>query len=102
MLIEHAAPRVEFRNYKLLSSFAGASSRDFMGFQHLDTTPHHPHPTPTQPPEVSHGEGMRIVREREFDWGERLPSERADADGCVELAEDGGGGAVSWGGSGTR
>lgn len=75
MLIEYRVLRVEFRNYKLLSSFAGVL-RGLLGLQHLDTFPWG----------LEH-EGMRIVRECKVTGGEMLPSEHAD--GCVKLAKDG-------------
>lgn len=86
MLIEYRVLRVEFRNYKLLSSFAGVL-RGLLGLQHLDTFPWG----------LEH-EGMRIVRECKVTGGEMLPSEHAD--GCVKLAKDGvdglGGGNRGW------
>lgn len=86
MLIEYRVLRVEFRNYKLLSSFAGVL-RGLLGLQHLDTFPWG----------LEH-EGMRIVRECKVTGGEMLPSEHAD--GCVKLAKDGvdglGGGDRGW------
>lgn len=86
MLIEYRVLRVEFRNYKLLSSFAGVL-RGLLGLQHLDTFPWG----------LEH-EGMRIVRECKVTGGEMLPSEHAD--GCVKLAKDGVDGLGGGGGTG--
>ena len=88
MLIEYRVLRVEFRNYKLLSSFAGVLE-GLLGLQHLDTFPW-----------GLERDGMRIVRECKVTGGETLPSEHAD--GCVKLAKDGvdgqgGGGGVARG-----
>lgn len=76
MLIEYRLLGVEFRNYKLLSSFSGIL-KGLLGLQHLDTFPR-----------GHKRKGMRIVQECEFDYREMLPSKRAD--GCVKLAENDG------------
>ena len=87
MLIEYRVLRVEFRNYKLLSSFAGVLE-GLLGLQHLDTFPW-----------GLERDGMRIVRECKVTGGETLPSEHAD--GCVKLAKDGVDGQGGGGGGGT-